>query len=154
MCKGGDVVHVFPPGERLGVGEGDGGQAAPQSRIDDLFRRPFIGLRLLGSRLGDVAVLAPSAGEIAARAAEGEAPGTRHEVVKGFLLHGVDGEGAGHAVREGVELAIPAFTAAAQSPAPFLDAAMMGAEKALDTVISGFIEPRFRHSSDSLTTSV
>ena len=35
---------------------------AAEGGIDDLFRRPFIGLRLLGSCLGDIAVLAPSAG--------------------------------------------------------------------------------------------
>ena len=46
---------------------------------------------------------------------------------KGFLFDGVDGDGARPAVRQGEELAVAAFPAAAYSPSAFFDAAVMRA---------------------------
>ena len=58
-------------------------------------------------------------------------------------------------VRKGVELPVPAFTAPAQSPAPFPDTAVMGTEQALYPLIGRRIEAGLiHHSSDSFTTSV
>ena len=111
-------------------------------------------VRLLRGDLRNIAVLAPPAGQVAARAAEGQALGTRHETVQGFLLDRVDGDGAGGSIGKSVKFPVPAFPAAAKAPPPFPDQAVMGTEKALGTFFRRSVESGLRHSSDSFTTSV
>jgi hypothetical protein len=147
-------VHILPPGEGLGVSVCDRRKTALEAEVNHLFRGDLISFTLFRRHLGNVAVLAPSAGKVATRATERETLGSGHELVQRLLFYWVDGNGARRAIGQSIELTIPAFPTAAESPAPRLDMTVMGAEKALDTVISGFIEARFRHSSDSLTTSV
>ena len=67
---------------------------------------------------------------------------------------GIDRDGAGPSVRKGVEFAVPAFPAAADAPAAFVDVASVRAEPALHAFVEGGVEPGLRHSADSSTTSV
>ena len=155
MCQRGDVMHILPPGEWLGVSIGDGGKASLKAEPDHLLRSDKGGLRCFGGDLGDIAVLAPSAGKVAAGAAQGQAAGPGKEMVQGLLFDRVDGKGAWPSIRKREEFAVLAFPTAARSPSAFPDVAMMRAEQALHSVFHRLVEPRFgHHSSVSLTTSV
>jgi hypothetical protein len=145
MGENGDVVHVFPPGKRFCIGVGQGRKPAPEADRHDFLRGEDGTVRLLRPGLGNVAVLAPSAGKIAARATQGETVGARHEPVQGFLFDGIDGEGAGTAVGQGIEPAPAAFTAPAEPSAALPDPAVMRAQQALYPILQSLIIPGLLH---------
>ena len=76
-------------------------------------------------------------------------------MIQGLFLDGVDGKGTWSTIRKRIQLAVPALSASAESPAAFLDMAVMRTELALHSVLGSRIEAGFLHySSDSFTTSV
>ena len=80
-------------------------------------------------------VLTVEATEITTCAGEGETGGTRMEVVEGFLLDGVDGEGAGMGVDFAEEHAGVVATAAAETGLAVGDVAVVGAQLTHDRSI-------------------
>ena len=65
VSKDGDVVHIFPPGEGFCIGIGNGRHAPSQADFHCILRGEQGAVGLFRGDLGDVAVLAPSAGKIA-----------------------------------------------------------------------------------------
>jgi hypothetical protein len=76
-------------------------------------------------------VLAVQATEVAACAGDGETGGTRMEMVKGFLLNGVNGQGTGLGINLAHKQAISVATTVTTSRLALSNPTMMGTEQTL-----------------------
>ena len=126
MCQLTGLEGVFEPCKRLGIGVGDSGQMAVEAKLYESFWGEVVIGLFVGTRLGDLPVLTVLATEIATCACHGEATGARQELVEGFLLDGVDGEGTGFSIAFGIESPVDIDSGTTNAALAFSNDTLMG----------------------------
>ena len=126
MCQLTGLEGVFEPCEGFGIGVGDGGQMVVEAELYEGFWGEVVMCLFIGTRLGDLPVLTVLATEIATCACHGEATGARQELVEGFLLDGVDGEGTGFSIAFGIESPVDIDSGTTNAALAFSNDTLMG----------------------------
>ena len=117
-----------------------------QTERDHFFRREVIMVHLLWRCLRDIVVLTVQTAEVTACAGDGQAGGTRMEMVERLLLHRVDGQGARLAINLTHKHTAIIPPTATDTRLTFSDVTVMRTERTLhSSTFQMLIIPTFYH---------